>query len=531
MRIVFVCQPGPIEIKAGLLAASLRHVLGPSVHLIAAIPRPESAWGELRGVIGRAFKELDIETVSIAHPFSVSYPVANKIDALTRLGHGPALFLDSDIVCLSPPTFQEFDGEDCACKPDDNLGFDPGDSGWIDLYKQSNLEPTPRRVLTTLGQSLTFPWFNAGVVYTRDAQTLGECWMECCQAVDDYSRSVHKRNYLDQIALPLTIHKLGWSYRSLTHKWNHPAESRPLPASQALPFFAHYHGPLTLCCTPILRSCIRELTDRYRWLVELFASGDRTWPRLPYTKGEGDTGPDYMLTGLPSSGSRVNAARLSASPHSVVVDAPGSLLQRISIATFDRWTRRTYDMLRMKHLDQLLAEQGDTELPRFLVATRCTLPYLSRIATLRLAMRRPHVMACIRDPLATIQRWQRQYRHLATADVASLTRERAVEPYSVEDLADLRRIEDTADVRIRRALLWRYMARILEENRDWITVLRFENRKSWPQLSELSTDCSHELTMDTDQESELPERTLDRLEGQIIADICGQTAERFGYAL
>ena len=44
---VFVCQSGELEIKATLLAASLRRQFGRRVDLVAAIPQPEVRWGKI----------------------------------------------------------------------------------------------------------------------------------------------------------------------------------------------------------------------------------------------------------------------------------------------------------------------------------------------------------------------------------------------------------------------------------------------------------------------------------------------------
>src|SRR5688572_15672890 len=98
---VFVCQAGEWEIKALLLAGSLRRQLGACVDLIAAVPEPESVWGRLSAATVSMLARLNVRVVSVTNPVSQDFPHGNKIACLSVQHDRPKLvFLDSDILCL-----------------------------------------------------------------------------------------------------------------------------------------------------------------------------------------------------------------------------------------------------------------------------------------------------------------------------------------------------------------------------------------------------------------------------------------------
>jgi hypothetical protein len=67
---VFVCQAGELEIKAGLLAASLRIRLGESPDLVAAVPVPGGRWGDPHPGTKALLEELAVRLVEIRNRIS-----------------------------------------------------------------------------------------------------------------------------------------------------------------------------------------------------------------------------------------------------------------------------------------------------------------------------------------------------------------------------------------------------------------------------------------------------------------------------
>jgi hypothetical protein len=103
------------------------------------------------------------------------------------------------------------------------------------------------------------PYFNAGAVAFPIG--FGKCWLEAAQELD---RNVHglwdRRPWLDQIALPVAMHRAGLHHKHLDNRFNFSTTHRPLKETMpknlkaklrkeidrlngAAPFLIHYHAP------------------------------------------------------------------------------------------------------------------------------------------------------------------------------------------------------------------------------------------------------------------------------------------------
>jgi hypothetical protein len=76
--ICFCVHSGELEIKALLLAASLRKYWPPSVELIGCVPE-DSRFGGLSRDSRQTFESLNVCVVSIKNPIGSDYPNANKL--------------------------------------------------------------------------------------------------------------------------------------------------------------------------------------------------------------------------------------------------------------------------------------------------------------------------------------------------------------------------------------------------------------------------------------------------------------------
>jgi hypothetical protein len=278
LRIAFVCQAGELEVKAAVLAASLRHELKDVVSLIGAVPKPDREWGEINERTRKFMHLLDVELVPVKQPFGVVYPIANKISALGAAGHTPALLLDTDILCLHPPPLSRLSDVDAAAKPADRLTFDPGDSAWPQIYTRYGLPVPQDRVITSVSNEITFPYYNAGVVFSNDGESLADRWMTFCGVVQSDERIARKGRWVDQVSLPLAIQSLGWRLQSLGEEWNYPAHLRQHGGSNSArePFFVHYHSVEVVAKHPALLGHLEQITRLYTDLSAIIAS-DRRW--------------------------------------------------------------------------------------------------------------------------------------------------------------------------------------------------------------------------------------------------------------
>lgn len=565
-RIVFVCQSGELEIKAALLAVSLREVLGTASQLIAAIPEPTALWGGLSALTYQLLAELGVDLLPIANPFGLRYPIANKIAALAALDNGPALLLDSDIVCLHAPSFvAHLENPDVSIKPADALSSSMDDEMWRTLYTRYELPLPERRVITTVTEMLSYPYFNSGVVYVKDARLFAHEWMAACKTVDADDKVSGKYPWLDQITLPLAISKLKWTAKMLGEQWNYPANVKVIsPDKTKQPFFAHYHKPKIIARDACLASFVNGLFERHQLLNRL-ANSNESWNRhlgAPSKKGvlfRAD-GPDFLITGIPRSGTSLLCRLLDDQKNFVAMNEPRESLNNLesdkygdAIAILHGVSRRNIQQgfgIENKIIDgrvitdTALLDRRERYYPpifpgNICLGTKNTLAYLTRLPLLHRSFPRSPILTCIRNPHATIASWKQSFEHLAYADVSRMMKTNLIGIHGYTwQLQRLYKIADTSDIRLRRALFWRHLAMLVVEHREWLLVVALEELVRQPG----AVISSVVMKMDPGREAEQTIISVeiqesrattkgDAVEEQIIADICGPVAEEFGYSM
>jgi len=171
----------------------------------------------------------------------------------------------------------------------------------------------------------------------------------------------------------------------------------------------------------------------------------------------------------------------------------------------------------------------------FVLGTKNTLAYLSRLDSLR-SVQRLTIVACIRDPRRTISSWKKAFAHLALADVDTLI-DRGV--ITVNDDLERRRLDDisrTGDLRVRRALFWRHLAMVINRNREWIHVVRYEDLLDNPvgvvsrilTVLGLPPGRTPRIGIAVQARESV---ALEPEEERIICDVCGPEARAYGYSL
>jgi len=282
---VFVCQAGELEIKALLLAASLKRFLRCEYELIAALPTPASIWGELAPETLELLRQLDVRIEPIVNPIDPDYKIGNKLacfDVPTRADR--IVFLDSDILCL-----RDFGEPDClqvpfAAKPADLRTFAAGAEAWRPLYAAAGVELPRLRLPTTVSGEFGLAYFNSGVIFADAGSGIGKAWVECARTILQVPSMREQRHWLDQVSLAIAVHKLGLAYASLDERFNFPAHLKPVP--DALPFFCHYHWPRVIGREPLLLELVRDFAREYPAIAGRMA-GNAEWKPLLHAVAAG----------------------------------------------------------------------------------------------------------------------------------------------------------------------------------------------------------------------------------------------------
>ncbi|MFK7869945.1 MAG: hypothetical protein AB8B58_11965 [Roseobacter sp.] len=227
-NVVVVGQRGRLAYEALLFVASLRKNSPDFAgSVFVAEPQPGPLWTKdpriTRESIKEALTELEAEFLPFqSRHFGQSYPYGNKIELLRELPQGePFVFFDSDTLItgdLSQVPF-DFDRPSASLRregtwPKPEL-YGPGYAAiWKSLYGLFDLD-----FETSLDRSQPdeywqrYLYFNAGFFYYACPHVFGSLFEQyaltirdtpptelCAQTLDPW---------LDQIALPLVIHKLG----------------------------------------------------------------------------------------------------------------------------------------------------------------------------------------------------------------------------------------------------------------------------------------------------------------------------------
>jgi Sulfotransferase family len=527
---VFVCQAGALENSALLLAASLKRHLRCPHELIAAVPQPAERWGTLAPDTAAMLQQLGVRSEPITNEIDPDYPIGNKISCMRVPAEGAdrLVFLDSDILLTRP-----FDGDPrfdfpFAAKPVDLANIvDPRQ--WRRAYAAMRLKPPEQRVASTVYGRLVYPCFNAGLVAADPKCGLGDAWLEACRRIDAKWGIRLKRPHLDQIALPVAVHKLGLPYACLDEDYNFPAHLKPIDPARP-PAFAHYHSPHVLRREPLLVELARELCDEYPTLADRLRADPEYAPILsravpsgvakePRPSGSGSSIdeprsltlaasssrapsfpstsiPEVIITGFPRSGTSYVCNLLHRFDNCVVLNEPDGISRPLrkepipfGVGAFYRDQRREIlegrpiknKLKDGKVTDETMEANEQTEyVPQvasadFVLGAKSPLGFLSRLPALRRAMPHARIVVCVRNPVDVLASWKTTFSHLLTADVRKMTHGGLRDPF----LPDRQRamLGDVATIRSpawRRAAWWRYLAELILEaaagNADLIVV-------------------------------------------------------------
>jgi hypothetical protein len=214
----FVMDGSNFEAPAILLAESLRDTLGDGPDIIAYTP--EDKIGLIHGVTRKVLEDLGVEIRGFNAgqvEWSPKYPHGNKILASCERRHTDlSVFLDTDVICVSPPDFDSVDlNTSLFAVPEGVRTWGKNDDNWRPVYNMFELELPEWRVKLVKGRGRTvLPYFNAGVVGFVErgnaaGKRLPDVWLDTAKAIDANPEIKDKRPWLDQIALPIAAARMG----------------------------------------------------------------------------------------------------------------------------------------------------------------------------------------------------------------------------------------------------------------------------------------------------------------------------------
>ena len=573
----FVCQSGELEIESMLLASSLRLQMGEDIDLVACIPQPESVWGALSATTLALLDELHIRQAPIRNPIDPSYPIGNKLGCLgVATTAARTIFLDSDIICLKALPHGAFSAPFSAV-PAFDVTWPPNANDWKPLYEAFDLPLPARRLLTPVSGKYMWPYFNAGVIGVESNTEFSRVWEDCARRIDAMGEVLNKRPWLDQIALPVAMARMGLDFRCLGEDFNFPVSWCPLPPDA--PYLCHYQSPEVLCREPLLRKTVRKLADRHAGLAALLQTGPADWARViappsglrpaateaPHSSTPGAQGPaaatsdrlpEIIITGIPRSGTSLLCRLVDDLPDCVVVNEPQELFTRLNRCVHPRWLATFYRDLRAdivdgigvynkvadgrlvddtRIIDERVLCHPDVSRPDFLLGTKNTIIYLARLSVLRRAMPQAPIVALVRHPLDTIASWKDSFPHLAEVDLSTFPVSYTQNPFLTgTEKRRLGAIMNNPSPAQRRALLWSHLVATILAHRDSVVLVRYEDLVADPAavlsavLSRVPEYTPPPLT-DLDLEPRSRRHLLDGDDVQAVSDLCRSYAAELGY--
>jgi hypothetical protein len=245
ISLLFVCQPGRMELLARVLVASVRYYESRHTQLVACIPEGSAPLSY------NTLSVFDDYAVDIRHFTPVlkekfNYPIGNKLDALAQCGsaneNGISVIMDTDIISLSRfdihNLLAEVDLSDVAAAPIfgaqvftlENRKYFDELCGRLRISGRLALSPMPKRKHLEA--------FNAGFVVTS-SNAARTRWYQLTEQIleDTLVPEKFRFPFADQVSLAILRADLASRFTTLDSKWN-----RGHVSLKNIPYFFHYHS-------------------------------------------------------------------------------------------------------------------------------------------------------------------------------------------------------------------------------------------------------------------------------------------------
>jgi len=535
---VFVCQAGELEIKALLLAASLKRHLSCAHELIAAVPSPAQTWGEISAATRQLLQQFGASIVPIVNPIDPTYPIGNKlacIDVPTRARK--IVFLDSDILCLRDLGFPACLQTPFAAKPADLRTFAAHEEAWRPLYAATDVPMPQLRLPTTVSGEFGLPYFNSGVICVDSGLHFGAAWIDCARTLRNAATMRDQRHWLDQVSLPIAMGRLGLSFAALDEQFNFPAHLKPLPTRP--PIFCHYHWPRIVREEPLLHRLVCDLAREHPAIGHAIAA-HAEWNALLESAPATHVAPapelpvastDLLVIGIPDSGvEQLTGCLGSQAGVGVIAMAADALATQTRDSTaweFSALLRR----LRTQQPENPRAHDGlrGGSSGKLVVAGAGAAGLLSALQALERVAPQTRRIVCVRDPFATIAAWKQ--RPLAEIDAAiAQTLELGERRLARRELDVLQRVAALQDPAEKRATWWWWLAQRVLDLGDRVIRVRYAEFCTDPSRV-LQSILGAEASIHLPARSEIrpdDESSLTDDDRQAIRAVCLQAAWELG---
>ena len=555
--VVFICQYGELEVRSLLLAASLRKYLIGNYELVAAIPSPAKVWGKVTQDTLSILEKLGVRIEFIENPVSVNYPMLNKLGALgisTKAKN--VVYLDCDILCINELNLNNVFTGEFTVKPADLQTYSMDIDLWEKLYGLVKLPLPKRKVLSTVDHVLMFPYFNSGVVHTNQPNALAKMWAKICRLILNDTSIPNTNFWVCQIGLPIAAAKIGVRFTCLHEKYNYPVNCKLIDQGSP-PTLCHYKNIKKMRGEPILIAHVQEYIEQYPSLKNLIARHDEWRPILHRNRvAVKNPSTDFIITGIPRSGTSLLCHLLHKQPNIVVINEPKEIFPPLIKQFVPKGVAEYYSKIRLDILENREVENKvldgevvkDTlnndhrnlytptiESDNFTLGTKNTITYLSRIKSLMRVFPNSPFIASVRHPFDTIASWKSSFDMLKMADVRKFPVGGPDDPFIDFDCRKrLAKIASCDDTIIKRALLWRHFASIIIENKNILHISRYEDlindtKETLKQLLEV-IDCHSKSPILEAEIKHINKRDLlSEHEQNVIWDLCFDIAGEFGY--
>jgi hypothetical protein len=266
--IVFICEPGELEIKSLLLAYSLRKNLKADYTLVVLIPEYHESL--IKPETYQIFNNLNVEVQYFENALMKNKlklmpgdAMSNKFYAIKKIENSlDILFLDSDIICLNTFSLELFSTEIAAKPADFSLN-----ANWEEIYLLVGTTYPKTKIRCTVDSIEGPPYYNTGVVYLEKSihENICKYWEEYFlffSRNEILGKKLFNAFHRDQLAFALSVEKIGIGCMILDEQFNFPARKRNDILQDTV--FAHYHDCYTIASSDKLMEVFKSFIMEYR---------------------------------------------------------------------------------------------------------------------------------------------------------------------------------------------------------------------------------------------------------------------------
>jgi hypothetical protein len=281
---VIIIQKGELEIKALLLAFSLRKQIPENDVVVIAVPsqggfntRPSEE--VLKYLVSNGFVLVEFENHFQQKIKREKFShISNKFFALSCDFNSPqVVFLDSDIVCLNKPHFKtNIESVQFAAKQANYCKI----NNLPDLYDYFNIGKPKISIKMAVENRYALPYYNSGVMLFQ---------AEKLPSIIDTAKDIYLKIlseelikgdifFADQVAFTLSVFKNCDSLAFLNEELNFPARSKMISRQDSV-VFAHYHSIEALIQSETCYKLVNEIMNEHPFLKSHISSFTK-WKRF-----------------------------------------------------------------------------------------------------------------------------------------------------------------------------------------------------------------------------------------------------------